>query len=883
MKKLRGAFGVVAVVFFITMFGASSASAQVANLFANPSVETAASASMPQSWATDVWGTTKATFTYPTGGAEDGTRYVKTQVTTKGTGDAKWYPVHIPATAGQTYTFSEWYQSTVATAVTVEVLLTTGKYTYISLGAPAVSATWKQFQATFTAPANTKTLTVLHYIQAVGTLSVDNYSLTSGTVTSPFVYTLSNAGNRTVVQGASTSTTITATLTSGTTQSVAFSTTGLPSGVTASYSQTSCSPTCSTTLTLTASASAATGTVPVTVMGTSGTTTKSTSFNLTVAAQVVPPPFVYTLSSAGDRTVVQGASTSTTVTATLSSGTTQPVSFGTSGLPSGVTASFGQTSCSPTCATTLTLTASASAATGTVPVTVTGTAGTTTKSTSFNLTVAAPVVPPPFIYSLSNAGNRTVVQGASTSTTITATLTSGTTQSVAFSTTGLPSGVTASYSQTSCSPTCSTTLTLTASASAATGTVPITVTGTAGTTTKSTSFNLTVATQVVPPTGNNIIPNPSLEDPASDPNATAPTSWFTDGWGTNKVTYTYLKTGGHTGNRAVKMQITSYTDGDAKWTYNPIPVTPGDTYTFSDWYQSATTTHVVIEFTLTDNTQYYIEMRTATTTAANEWKKYQEDFVIPFNAKSVRVFHMMESVGSLVTDDYSLVKTIPAGFARPIVTLTFDNGFEDNVTTVIPLLDQFGFKVTYCFSTEYVEGVQSAMTQTQTIANHGHEVCSHSVHHDQGDLVTLTPAQLDYELGHSQAYLQQLTGQPVHNYISPFGSYNDFSLQFVKKYYRSHRTTDEGYNSKENFDQYRIIVQNMENTTTMAQYKSWVDEAIKDKAWLMLVYHRVASDPTLYDTPLADFQPQLQYLKDKGIAVETTDQALNELIPQVTP
>ena len=778
MKKLHVGLSVMAVLFLITLSGVSSASAQVANLFANPSVETAASASMPQSWATDVWGTTKATFTYPTGGAQDGTRYVKTQVTTKGTGDAKWYPVHIPATAGQTYTFSEYYQSTVATAVTVEVLLTTGKYTYVDLGAPAASATWKQFQAKFTAPANTKTLTVFHYIQAVGTLSVDNYSLTSGSVTAPFVYALSNAGNRTVMQGASTSTTITATLSSGTTQPVAFSTTGLPSGVTASYSQTSCSPTCSTTLTLTASASAATGTVPVTVTGTSGTTTRSTSFNLTVAAPVVPPPFVYALSNAGNRTVMQGASTSTTITATLSSGTTQPV---------------------------------------------------------------------------------------------------------AFSTTGLPSGVTASYSQTSCSPTCSTTLTLTASASAATGTVPVTVTGTSGTTTRSTSFNLTVAAPVVPPTGNNIIPNPSLEDPASDPNATAPTSWFTEGWGTNKTTYTYLKTGGHTGSRAVKVQMTSYTDGDAKWTYNPITVTPGDTYTFSDWYQSATTTHVVIEFTLTDNTQYYIEMRTATTTAANEWKKYQQDFVIPFNAKSVRVFHMIEAVGSLVTDDYSLVKTIPVGFARPIVTLTFDNGFEDNITTVIPLLDQFGYKVTYCFSTEYVEGVPSAMTTTQTIANHGHEVCSHSVHHDQGDLVTLTPTQLDYELGHSQAYLQQLTGQPVRNYISPFGSYNDFSLQFVKKYYRSHRTTDEGYNSKENFDQYRIIVQNMENTTTMAQYKSWVDEAIKDKAWLMLVYHRVASDPTLYDTPLADFQPQLQYLKDKGIAVETTDQALDELIPQVTP
>jgi hypothetical protein len=103
----------------------------------------------------------------------------------------------------------------------------------------------------------------------------------------------------------------------------------------------------------------------------------------------------------------------------------------------------------------------------------------------------------------------------------------------------------------------------------------------------------------------------------------------------------------------------------------------------------------------------------------------------------------------------------------------------------------------------------------------------------------------------------------------------------VKKYYRALRSTDEGYNSKVNFDQYRINVQNMTNTTTMAQYKSWIDQAIRDNSWLVLVYHRVASDPTQFDTPVADFRPQLQYLKDKAVTVKTLDQALSELEPQV--
>src|SRR5438132_1229767 len=64
-------------------------------------------------------------------------------------------------------------------------------------------------------------------------------------------------------------------------------------------------------------------------------------------------------------------------------------------------------------------------------------------TTTFTLTVNAP--PPPFDFSLSNGGNKTVVQGQSVSNTITATLVSGTSQPVSFSASGLPTGATAAF------------------------------------------------------------------------------------------------------------------------------------------------------------------------------------------------------------------------------------------------------------------------------------------------------------------------------------------------------------------------------------------------------------------------------------------------------
>jgi hypothetical protein len=113
---------------------------------------------------------------------------------------------------------------------------------------------------------------------------------------------------------------------------------------------------------------------------------------------------------------------------------------------------------------------------------------------AYELGGSAPPPPPPpaFNFSLSNGGNKTVLRGGSVTNSLTASLVSGTAQAVSFSASGLPSGVTASFSAASCTPVCTTTLNLSASASAAVGGSAITVTAAGGGLSKTTSFSLTV-------------------------------------------------------------------------------------------------------------------------------------------------------------------------------------------------------------------------------------------------------------------------------------------------------------------------------------------------------------------------------------------------------
>jgi subtilase family serine protease len=197
-----------------------------------------------------------------------------------------------------------------------------------------------------------------------------------------------------------------------------------------------------------------------------------------------PAPNFSLSASPSGLTIAQGANGTGTVTVTPSNGFTGSVTLSASGLPSGVTAAF---STNPTTGTsTLTLNASSSAALGTATVTVTGTSGSLTHTTSVSLTVSAA---PNFGLSAS-PGSVTITQGSAGTSTITVSPSNGFTGSVTLAASGLPSGVTAAFSQNPITGT--NTLTLTASATAATGTLTVTVTGTSGSLTHTTSVTLTV-------------------------------------------------------------------------------------------------------------------------------------------------------------------------------------------------------------------------------------------------------------------------------------------------------------------------------------------------------------------------------------------------------
>lgn len=153
----------------------------------------------------------------------------------------------------------------------------------------------------------------------------------------------------------------------------------------------------------------ATGRHVIAVGDASGTGTGGFDLTLTCTTPGCEP-FDYALADQGAMTVAIGSGGSTTITATLSSGIAQSVTFTASGLPAGASASFDPAACAPPCAALMTIATAEDTPPGTDPITVVG--DPLGRSTTFNLTVAESLPGGcPATIALFNAPDRTSVLG----------------------------------------------------------------------------------------------------------------------------------------------------------------------------------------------------------------------------------------------------------------------------------------------------------------------------------------------------------------------------------------------------------------------------------------------------------------------------------------
>lgn len=211
-------------------------------------------------------------------------------------------------------------------------------------------------------------------------------------------------------------------------------------------------------------------------------------------------------------------------------------------------------------------------------------------------------------------------------------------------------------------------------------------------------------------------------------------------------------------------------------------------------------------------------------------------------------------------------------FDEPIISVTFDDGWETAYTVGLPVMQEYGILSTqYVLGSTFDDPSYVSEGQIQSFMSAGHEIASHSMTHP--NLTSLSDEQLRYELGESKKVLSSKF--PItEDFAPPVGAYDERTTSFIKQYYRSARNTeadlkngvfDSDANLGGNFDRYNINAFTMRSSTTLEDLRQFIAFAQENNAWIIITYHQLDSSGTDYSVSPENFRQQMQLISESKI------------------
>lgn len=381
-------------------------------------------------------------------------------------------------------------------------------------------------------------------------------------------------------------------------------------------------------------------------------------------------------------------------------------------------------------------------------------------------------------------------------------------------------------------------------------------------------------------TAPNLIPNAELAAPQPD----APDSWSTYASGSSTV-----ESGRSEDQNGPFLwtRISNYASGEAKWEYQPVPVTRDRYFEFGATYQSERQVDVVAEFVLADGGRTFHNL--ATVQPAGEWTTIREAFQAPEGAQTVVVTLVSHGDGTTGVRDYTLTditKPGPLRWDQPMVSITFDDGWQSVYDRALPLLDKHDFLTTQYVNASTIETPNfMTVAELQHMREAGHEFAAHSYEHV--DLTSINADRLHEEMRKSEEALAA-AGLDTDNLAPPFGRSDPQVDWYASKYFDIVRGTDQAINTRQNLEPHDLLVFYVTAETTPDTVAAALAETSRLNGWLILVYHQIATSEStgtqesaaaaVQSTITSDvLAAQLQLIDDSGIEVQPVTKAFEQL------
>jgi peptidoglycan/xylan/chitin deacetylase (PgdA/CDA1 family) len=223
-------------------------------------------------------------------------------------------------------------------------------------------------------------------------------------------------------------------------------------------------------------------------------------------------------------------------------------------------------------------------------------------------------------------------------------------------------------------------------------------------------------------------------------------------------------------------------------------------------------------------------------------------------------------------------------FEEPLISVTFDDGWETTYTEAFPVLQKYGIHTTQ-FVLSGVEKQHEYLNWEQIKSMHdaGHEIGCHSDTHP--DFRQIDDEDIKYQLDTCKQKVEERIGK-VNSFASPYGSADNRTLTDVSKVFSSQRNTngdssngvtDADVNLKPGFNRFNIIGMTVKRDTSAKEIQDLVDFAVKHNGWLVLTYHQADDGSSKYGLDTKHLDEQMAVLNKSSARVVTVGQAINSI------
>lgn len=218
--------------------------------------------------------------------------------------------------------------------------------------------------------------------------------------------------------------------------------------------------------------------------------------------------------------------------------------------------------------------------------------------------------------------------------------------------------------------------------------------------------------------------------------------------------------------------------------------------------------------------------------------------------------------------------------SRGFLSLVFDDGYQDVLQYVVPLLQKQKIRATFAVPIEtervaQIHGVPIAPLNVwkEACSRDGHELAAHGVTHRS--LTALSDQELTQELQDSQS----ATGATT--LVYPGGAFDERVQREAARLFRVARTTQWGTESLPPRDPYALRTLN----ATGKNFRAWKFrprelQSVLMNGWVIETFHRVTPTPKdFHDVLLDDFAAHLSWLSHLPLRIATIRDVMHDASP----